>query len=143
MSETRSEYNAKIVAEFRANEGRVAGAWEDIPLLLLHHTGAKSGVRRVNPIAYLPNDPGYLIWAANGGAPNNPDWYHNLNAYPNTQIEVGTETIDVKAEVPTGEERERLFARAAERYPQLTEAASKTQRVIPMIILTPRWRDVQ
>jgi deazaflavin-dependent oxidoreductase (nitroreductase family) len=143
MSETRSEYNAKIVAEFRANEGRVGGTWEKFPLLLLHHTGAKSGVRRVNPIAYLPNDPGYLIWAANGGAPNNPDWYHNLDAHPNTQIEVGTETIDVKAEVPTGEERERLFARAAERYPQLAEAASKTQRVIPMIILTPRWSDVQ
>ncbi|MGO9821742.1 MAG: nitroreductase family deazaflavin-dependent oxidoreductase [Solirubrobacteraceae bacterium] len=143
MSETRSEYNAKVVAEFRANEGRVGGTWEDIPLLLLHHTGAKSGVHRVNPIAYLPNDPGYLIWAANGGAPNNPDWYHNLNAHPDTQIEVGTETIDVKAEVPSGEERERLFARAAKRYPQLAEAASNTQRVIPMIILTPRRSDDQ
>jgi deazaflavin-dependent oxidoreductase (nitroreductase family) len=141
MSETRSEYNAKIIAEFRTNGGRVGGMWEDIPLLLLHHTGAKSGVRRVNPVAYLPNDRGYLIWAANGGAPNNPDWYHNLGAQPSTRIEVGTDTIDVVAEEATGEERERLFTRAAERYPQLTEAASKTQRVIPMIVLTPRGSD--
>ncbi len=113
--------------------------WEEIPLLLLHHTGAKSGVSRVNPVAHLPNDPGYLIWAANGGAPNNPDLYHNLKAQPNTRIEVGTETIDVVAEEATGDEdRERLFAKAAERYPQLAETASKTHPVIPMIVLTPR-----
>ncbi len=138
MSETPTQYNAKIIDEFRANQGRVGGTWEEIPLLLLHHTGAKSGVSRVNPVAYLPNDHGYLIWAANGGAPNNPDWYHNLNAQPNTRIEVGSETIDVVAEEATGEARERLFKTATERYPQLAEAASKTQRAIPMIILTPR-----
>ena len=133
-----SDYNAQIIDEFRANAGRVGGMWEETPLLLLHHTGAKSGISRVNPVAYLPNDPGYLIWAANGGAPNNPDWYHNLKAQPNTRIEVGTETIDVVAEEATGEERERLFAKAAERYPQLAETASKTHRVIPTIVLTPR-----
>jgi deazaflavin-dependent oxidoreductase (nitroreductase family) len=89
-------------------------------------------------VAYLPNDPGYLIWAANGGAPNNPDWHHNLKAQPNTRIEVGTETIDVVAEEATGEERERLFTRATGHYPQLAETASKTHRLIPMIVLTPR-----
>jgi deazaflavin-dependent oxidoreductase (nitroreductase family) len=138
MPETPTQYNAKIIDEFRANQGRVGGTWAEIPLLLLHHNGAKSGVSRVNPVAYLPNDPGYLIWAANGGAPNNPDWYHNLKAQPNTRIEVGTETIDVVAEEATGEERERLFARAAERYPQLADTSRKTHRAIPMIVLTPR-----
>jgi deazaflavin-dependent oxidoreductase (nitroreductase family) len=138
MSERPSDYNAKIIGEFRANEGRVGAPWEEIPLLLLHHTGAKSGVNRVNPVAYLPNDPGYLIWAANGGAPNNPDWYHNLKAQPNTRIEVGTETIDVVAEEATGGEREGLFRRATGHYPQLAETASKTHRVIPIIVLTPR-----
>jgi deazaflavin-dependent oxidoreductase (nitroreductase family) len=137
MSETGSEYNAKIIGEFRANNGCVGGTWEDIPLLLLHHTGAKSSVSRVNPVAYLPNDPGYLIWAANGGAPNNPGWYHNLTAHPNTRIEIGTETINVVARQATGEQRERLFKTATRRYPQLAEAARKTDRVIPMIILTP------
>ena len=138
MSETPAEYNAKIITEFRANQGHVGGMWEGTPLLLLHHAGAKSDVSRVNPVAYLPDDRGYLIWAANGGAPNNPSWYHNLKAHPNTRIEVGSETIDVVAEEATGTERERLFAKAADRYPQLHDLAHKTDRVIPMIVLTLR-----
>ena len=137
MSTSSADYNAQIIDEFRANKGHVGGMWEETPLLLLHHTGAKSGVSRVNPVAYLPDDRRYLIWAANGGAPNNPDWYHNLMAYPSTGIEVGSETIDVVAEEAAGAEREHLFARAAERYPQLAELARKTSRVIPMIVLTP------
>ncbi len=138
MSTSSADYNAQIIDEFRANKGHVGGMWEETLLLLLHHTGAKSGVNRVNPVAYLPDDRRYLIWAANGGAPNNPDWYHNLMAHPSTRIEVGSETIDVVAEEPAGAEREHLFARAAERYPQLAELAQKTNRVIPMIVLTPR-----
>ena len=135
--DTPAEYNAKIIDEFRANQGRVGGMWEGTPLLLLHHTGAKSGLSRVNPVAYLPDDRRYLIWAANGGAPNNPDWYHNLKAQPNTRIEVGNETIGVVAEEATGAEQERMFARAAERYPQLDKLARKTTRVIPVVVLTP------
>ena len=138
MSDTPAEYNAKIIDEFRANQGRVGGTWEETPLLLLHHTGAKSGLSRGNPVAYLSENQRYLIWAANGGAPDNPAWYHNLNAHSNTSIEVGSETIDVVAEEATGAERERLFAKAAERYPQLHELAQKTPRVIPMVVLTPR-----
>jgi deazaflavin-dependent oxidoreductase (nitroreductase family) len=138
MSEITPEYNAGIVEQFRANGGRVGGTWERTPLLLLHHTGARSGVSRVNPVAYLPDDRGYLIWAANGGAPNHPAWYHNLLANPSTSIEVGGDTIDVVAEEATGEERERLFANAAERHPQLADIARETHRVIPYIILTPR-----
>ncbi len=138
--DTRADYNAKVIDEFRASRGRVGGVWEETPLLLLHHTGAKSGVSRVNPVAYLQEDPDYLIWAANGGAPNNPDWYHNLMSQPNTRIEVGSETINVVAEAATGEERERLFARAAERFPELAAIARKTSRVIPMIVLTPTGR---
>jgi hypothetical protein len=72
MAEAPDEYNAKVIAEFRANGGRVSDMWEGTPLLLLHHTGAKSEVRRVNPVAYLPDDGRYFIWAANGGAPRHP-----------------------------------------------------------------------
>lgn len=136
MSETPTDYNAKIIGEFRANNGRVSGMWEGTPLLVLHHTGAKSGESRVNPVAYLPDDGRYLIWAANGGAPKHPNWYQNLKAQPKTTIEVGSETIDVVAEEAMGDERDRLFARAAERYPQLAEIAQTTKRVIPVIVLT-------
>ena len=138
MAETTAEYNAKVIAEFCANSGRVGDMWEEIPLLLLHHTGAKSGMSRVNPVAYLPDDAGYLIWAANGGAPKNPAWLQNLMTHPITRIELGRQTIEVLADEATGDKRDRLFGRATERYPQLAEAARKTTRVIPMIVLTPR-----
>jgi deazaflavin-dependent oxidoreductase (nitroreductase family) len=137
MAETAAEYNAKVIGEFRANSGRVGGVWEGTPLLLLHHTGAKSGASRVNPVAYLPDDARYFIWAANGGAPQNPAWYENLKAHPATRIEVGSETIAVVAEDTTGVRRDRLFAKAIERYPQLAEIARKMSRVVPMIVLTP------
>jgi deazaflavin-dependent oxidoreductase (nitroreductase family) len=137
MSTTAANYNTKVIVEFRASEGRVGGIWEGTPLLLLHHTGAKSGVSRVNPVGYLRDEPRYLIFASNGGAPSNPDWYHNLKAQPNTKIEVASETIDVVAEEATGEERERLFARGAHRFPDLAKYARKTDRVIPVIVLTP------
>jgi deazaflavin-dependent oxidoreductase (nitroreductase family) len=137
MSETPVEYNAKIIDEFRANGGRVGGMWEGTSLLLLHHIGARSGAGRVNPVAYLPDSARYVIWAANGGAPANPAWYQNLMTHPVTQIEVGSETIDVVAEEGTGDERDRLFARAVERYPSLAEIAQKTTRVIPLLVLTP------
>lgn len=132
MSESPAEYNAKIITEFRANQGRVGGRWEGTPLLLLHHIGAKSGLMRVNPVAYLSDESRYLIWAANGGAPKNPDWYHNLRAQPNAQIEVGSEMLEVTAEEATGEEHNRLFEKAATRYPELDELARKTQRLIPL-----------
>jgi deazaflavin-dependent oxidoreductase (nitroreductase family) len=134
---TPADYNAKVIDEFRAGAGRVGGIWEGTPLLLLHHAGAKSDVSRVNPVGYLADTPRYLVFASNGGAPSNPDWYHNLKAHPTTRIEVGSETIDVVAEEAAGEERERLFARGAARFPDLAKHARKTDRVIPVIVLTP------
>lgn len=137
MSTSAADYNAKLIDEFRASDGRVGGVWVRTPLLLLHHTGAKSGARRVNPVGYLLDPPRYLIFASNGGAPSNPGWYQNLKAQPNTRIEVGRETIDVVAEEAKGEERERLFARAADRFPDLAKYARTTDRMIPVIVLTP------
>ena len=139
MDKTHQEYNAKVIAEFRANKGHVGGDWEDIPLLVLHHTGAHSGLSRANPVAYLPDGTGYFIWAANGGARRSPDWYFNLKAHPETRVEVGNQSIDVVAEEATGAERERLFANATGRYPQLLEASQNTDRVIPIIVLGPVW----
>jgi deazaflavin-dependent oxidoreductase (nitroreductase family) len=132
-----AEYNATVIDEFRAHEGRVSGIWEGTPLLLLHHVGARSGARRVSPLGYLADESRYLIFASNGGARTNPAWYHNLKANANTRVEVGRKTIDVVAEEATGEERERLFARGAERFPDLGKHAGKADRDIPVIALTP------
>ena len=137
MSTSPADFNAQIIEEFRASQGRVGGPFEGSTLLLLHHTGAKSGASRVNPLAYMADDGRYVVFASKGGAPTNPDWYHNLKAHPATQIEVGTDTIDVVAGEATGEERERLFRAQAERSPQFAAYEEKTARVIPVIVLTP------
>ena len=82
-----NDWNQKIIEEFRANDGKVGGDFEHLPLLLLHHTGAKSGVERVNPLAYQRNGDSLAVFASKGGAPTNPDWFHNLVANPDTSIE--------------------------------------------------------
>jgi deazaflavin-dependent oxidoreductase (nitroreductase family) len=135
---SRSDHNARIIDEFRANEGRVGGSFDGVPLLLLHHTGARSGEKRINPLSYQPDDGRYVVFASRGGAPRNPAWYHNLKANPNTTIEVGTDTIEVHASETSGEERERLYRRQAERIPQFAEYERRTERTIPVIVLTPR-----
>ncbi|HWF49628.1 MAG TPA: nitroreductase family deazaflavin-dependent oxidoreductase [Solirubrobacteraceae bacterium] len=137
MSTSANDFNAHIIEEFRTNDGQVGGPLANMPLVLLHHTGAKSGQSRVNPLAYLRDDGRYVIFASKAGAPTNPDWYHNLKAHPNTKIEVGTDTLDVTATEASGEERDRLFEKMAENSPQFGEYAEKTDRVIPVMVLTP------
>jgi deazaflavin-dependent oxidoreductase (nitroreductase family) len=138
MSTSRSEYNAKIIDEFRANQGRVGGTFEGMPLLLLHHTGAKSGQSRISPVAYLRDGDRFVVFASRGGSPTNPGWYHNLKAHPRTSIEVGTGTLEVDASEAAGEERERLFRTQVERVPQFGEYERRSGRRIPVMLLTPR-----
>ena len=135
MTETREERNRRVIAEFRANGGKVGGPFEGRPMLILHTTGAKSGQPRVTPLVYLPDGDRYLVFASMGGAPNNPAWYHNLIANPNVEIEVGTEKLAAKATVLTGEERDRYYAIQAERAPQFGDYQRKTTRKIPVIAL--------
>ncbi|HUA10526.1 MAG TPA: nitroreductase family deazaflavin-dependent oxidoreductase [Solirubrobacteraceae bacterium] len=138
MATSPADFNAKIIDEFHANEGRVGGMFEGADLLLLHHTGAKSGQQRINPLVYRRDGDRYVIFASKGGAPTHPAWYHNLVAHPDAKIEVGTDTIDVVASEAQGEERERIFSENAARYPQFAEyAQSAGERVIPVMLLTP------
>jgi deazaflavin-dependent oxidoreductase (nitroreductase family) len=133
-----TDYNRAIIDEFRATGGRVGGDWEGTPLLLLHHIGARSHEERVTPLGYLPDAERYVLVASNGGARNNPHWYHNLNAQPDVLIEVGTETLAVASHEATGEERERLFGALVERYPHLSAYEQEAGRVVPVMVLTPR-----
>jgi len=131
-----NDWNAKIIAEFRANGGKVGGQFEGAPLLLLTTTGTKSGLARTSPMMYLPDGDRLVVFASKAGAPTNPDWYHNLVANPSATVEVGTETFDVDAQVTTGAERDELYARQAQLYPGFAEYESKTDRVIPVVALT-------
>jgi deazaflavin-dependent oxidoreductase (nitroreductase family) len=134
----RNDFNAGIIEEFRANGGKVGGPFAGAPMLLLATTGARSGQRRTNPLVYLPDGDRFIIFASKGGAPTNPDWYHNLVANPETTIEVGSETIPVKAVVITGEERDRLYAKQAALRPAFGDYQARTSRRIPVIALHRR-----
>jgi deazaflavin-dependent oxidoreductase (nitroreductase family) len=130
-----NDWNTKIIDEFRDNEGRVGGPFEGAPMLLLHHRGAKSGTERVNPLVYLPDDGRYVVFASKGGAPTNPDWYYNVIANPEATIEVGTDTVAVKASEATGDERERLWSAIKTERPGFAEYEQKTTRRIPVVVL--------
>ena len=129
------DWNKAIIKEFRANDGRVGGMFDGKPLLLLHHAGARSGIRRVTPLTYQDVADGYAVFASKAGADTNPDWYHNLVANPDTEVEVGSDTVQVRARVAAGEERERIWTRQKRDHPQFEEYESKTSRVIPVIVL--------
>lgn len=134
MTAPRS-WNEGIIEEFRANQGRVGGQFQGVPILLLHHTGARTGTVRVNPLAYAIDGDRFVVFASKGGAPTNPDWYHNLRANPDVTIEVGTETIPVRARVTDGEERERLWSRQKSVMPGFAAYEQRTRRQIPVIVL--------
>lgn len=138
MTQAPADFNAQIIAEFRANHGRVGGRFDGATLLLLHTTGAKSGTPRTNPVVYLADGGRYVVFASKAGAPTNPGWYHNLKAHPDVSIEVEDSTIEVTASEVTGSERDRLYDRQTERSPQFADYQAKTERVIPVIALTPR-----
>jgi deazaflavin-dependent oxidoreductase (nitroreductase family) len=132
-----TDFNSKIIEEFRANEGKVGGPFEGAPLLLLHTVGAKSGQARVNPMMYQRVPGGYAVFASKGGAPVNPDWYHNVLAHPRVSAEIGTGDGQFVARVAEGEERERIWTAQKSAYPGFADYEQKTTRQIPVIILEP------
>ena len=131
-----ADFNTQVIGEFRDNAGRVGGMFEGAKMLLLHHTGAKSGTERVAPLVYLPDGDHYVIFASKGGAPENPAWYHNIKAKPDAKIEVGEDTVEVEVQEAQGDERERLYAAQVAVMPQFAEYAEKTDRLIPVLVLS-------
>jgi deazaflavin-dependent oxidoreductase (nitroreductase family) len=134
---TPDSYNAAIIEEFRATGGHVGGVFENSPLLLLHHTGARSGIQRISPVGYVEDGDRYVVIASNGGSPRHPAWYHNLRSSPDVTIEVGAETLAAVAEEATGPERERLFQLMADHAPQIVGHQASVARAIPIMVLTP------
>ena len=131
------DWNSKIIAEFRANGGKVGGPFEGAPVLLLHTIGAKTGQERVNPMMYQAVGDEYAVFASKGGAPTNPDWYHNLVANPQVRAEIGTETHEFTARVADPQTRAPIWAEQKRRYPGFADYEQKTTRQIPVVILEP------
>jgi deazaflavin-dependent oxidoreductase (nitroreductase family) len=130
------DWNTKIIAEFRANKGLVGGPFKGRRLLLLHTVGRRSGVERVNPLAYYADGDRYVIIASKGGAPTNPDWYYNLLANPHVTIEVGTQTFEADATEITGEDHALFWKRIVEAMPGFGEYQKNAERIIPLVALT-------
>ncbi|OYN74921.1 nitroreductase family deazaflavin-dependent oxidoreductase [Mycolicibacterium sphagni] len=129
------DWNEKIIAEFRANGGKVGGPFEGATLLLLHTTGAKSGQQRISPVMPFDLDGKLYIAGSYAGADVDPAWLHNLRANPNAHIEIGTDAFDVVAHEVPKEERDALYPRIVEQAPGFGEYQEKTSRVIPVIEL--------
>jgi deazaflavin-dependent oxidoreductase (nitroreductase family) len=131
-----NDWNKKIIEEFRVNDGKIGGQFANMDLLLLHTTGAKSGLPRINPVACMADGDRYIIIASKAGAPTNPDWYYNLAANPEVSVEVGTEQFQALATIAAEPERTELYNKVASRYPGFAEYQRQTTRIIPVVILT-------
>jgi deazaflavin-dependent oxidoreductase (nitroreductase family) len=137
MASSEADYNTRIIEEFRANRGQVGGPWTGIPLIVVHHIGAKSGVERVTPVGCFPQGDGrFAIVASNGGSPTHPDWVHNLRANPRIDVEVGGETFPVLAEELDDAARAQLWPTLVAQAPQIGQAQARISRQIPVFMLT-------
>lgn len=133
-----ADFNQQIIDDFRANGGRVGAPFHSDKLVLLHHVGAKSGEARISPLMSFPDDDGWVIVASKGGAPQNPAWFHNLQAHPETEIEFGSETIPVTASVIDQPERDERWANITTTNPGFASYEQRTERTIPLVRLRRR-----
>ena len=131
-----SDFNRGVIEEFRANHGKVGGGFDAAPVVLLTTTGAKSGQKRLNPLVALVEGDTLYVFAAKAGAPTSPDWYHNLVANPEVEIEFGKEHFSATATPVTGDERDRIYTRQKELMPGFADYEAKTTRTIPVIALS-------
>jgi deazaflavin-dependent oxidoreductase (nitroreductase family) len=130
-----NEFNRTLIADYRAYGRVTSGPFVNAPLLLLTTTGAKSGQERTTPLAHTTDGDRLVVIASKGGAPTNPDWYHNLVANPEATVELGRETFHVRASFPQGEERRRLYDQQAALMPGFAEYEKQTTRQIPVVVL--------
>jgi deazaflavin-dependent oxidoreductase (nitroreductase family) len=124
-------------AAFSLTKGRIAGTFLGAPVLILHHVGRKTGTARRTPLVYIEDGPDLVVVGSRGGSDHTPSWWLNLQANPDTTVELrGGRTLHVRAEqVPEGPARERLWARAVQVFPKYELAEVRTQRRIPLIRL--------
>jgi deazaflavin-dependent oxidoreductase (nitroreductase family) len=155
MAADLNSWNEQIIAEFRANAGHVSWSTDDdlaagrpvpprlpgfgerqgAPIILVHHTGARTGRERINPLMYQPVGDDFAVFATYGGSPRHPAWYRNLVANPRTTVEVGTERVSVAARPAGGAERERIWAEQVALTPAFAQFEAAAGRQIPVVVL--------
>ena len=136
--ETIQNMNAQIIEEFRANGGEVGGMFAGVPMILVHHVGAKSGKKRLSPLACLSVGGRLFVFASKGGSPEHPAWFLNLMANPDVTVEFGPDEFPVRAKLPEETERDEIYAKQASLQPQFDEYQRKTTRKIPVVELVRR-----
>ena len=132
---TLNDFNEKIIDEFRSNGGKVGGALEGSPLLLLQTTGAKTGRTRVKPLVYRRDGDRLVVFGTKGGSPTHPEWYHNVRANPRVTVEVGSDRFEADAKVAPPDERDRLWRLQTQDVPVFADYQKRTDRTIPVVIL--------
>ncbi|MEJ5946112.1 nitroreductase/quinone reductase family protein [Pseudokineococcus basanitobsidens] len=137
------DFNTRVIREFRENEGRVGPPFEGAPMILVHHRGRRSGEERVTPLVFQPVGDAFAVFASAAGAPEQPAWYLNLVAAPETTVEVGAEHRGAQVRVGvrdlTGEERDRVWEEQKRRAPGFADYEEKAApRQIPVVLLEPR-----
>jgi deazaflavin-dependent oxidoreductase (nitroreductase family) len=131
----RNEFNKGIVEEFRSNGGVVGGMFDGMPMIIVTHRGAKSGTQYETPLVFSRDGDDVIVIASKGGAPEHPQWFHNLVANPDVTVEVGTERYPATAIVAEGDDRALLYDAQVAQMPQFDEYRQKTAREIPVVIL--------
>jgi deazaflavin-dependent oxidoreductase (nitroreductase family) len=126
------------IARYRETDGEVGYLWNGATALLLTVTGRTSGEPRTVPLIFAADGDAYIVIASMGGAPMHPQWYRNLEANPDVELQIKGERFAARARTAEGAERERGWAIAAEQWPNYNVYAERTTREIPVVVLERR-----
>jgi deazaflavin-dependent oxidoreductase (nitroreductase family) len=131
-------FGEEHVRVYRETGGERGYDWRGTTILLLSSEGRRSGEPRTTPLIHRTEGDRWVVVASKGGAPANPGWFENLKANPEASIEVKDEQVPVRATVAEGEERDRLWSLMTEVWPAYDDYQAKTDRQIPVVILSRR-----
>lgn len=123
------------VRRYLETDGAVGHEWNGVTTLVLTTTGRKSGEQRRSAMIYGEHDGAYVVIASQGGAPTHPNWYHNLTANPEVEVQVGADRFKARARTAEGEERDRLWSVMTGVWPNFDVYQTRTDRIIPVVVL--------
>ncbi|MEY9860601.1 deazaflavin-dependent oxidoreductase (nitroreductase family) [Catenulispora sp. GAS73] len=132
------DYVRETVDLYESTDGAEGNTMQGRPIIILTTTGAKTGKVRKTPLMRVEHDGSYAVVASMGGAPTHPVWYHNIVAHPEVELQDGATRKQYLAHEATGEEKAQWWARATQTWPDYDTYQTKTDRQIPLFVLTPR-----